>query len=529
MFKNKNYYPFYFVLLFLLGILLGQKLSKSPDNTSYETNKINHILQYIESDYVDSVPLSEMEDVLAEAMMEKLDPHSIYITKEEFSAVNDPLAGKFDGIGVQFRMIHDTVVVIQALENGPSKKAGIRAGDRIVIANADTLAGKHFNSLDIQKHLKGERGSVVDLLVKRAGEKELLKFAIKRDAIPTFSIDAAFMLNKETAYIKLSQFSATTIDEFAEAMKQLSDEGMKKLVLDLRGNTGGYLGAAIFLADDFLEKGRLIVYTEGRNRPKKIYKSSSNTAFGDGELIILQDEISASASEILAGAIQDNDRGLIVGRRSFGKGLVQEQMNYRDGSAVRLTVARYFTPSGRSIQRSYAKGTEDYYNDYYNRLHSKAMFAPDSTQLNDSLKFKTLKGRTVYGGGGIWPDYFIPADTSINFYFYNQLISQSVIYEYAFEYVQKNREELLKKYSDVDAFIRGFKNDDKLYNQFLAQAEVKALKPGKQDISDSKSYILTLLKAEIARNLWEKGFYPVYLQNDRFVEKAMKIMDEKLP
>ena len=521
MLKNKSYYPFYFVLIFLLGILLGQSMMKK-NNSSFADgdNKINNIIHYIESDYVDSVNIQKIEETSIRAMLDNLDPHSIYISEEEFNAANDPLLGKFDGIGVQFRMVHDTVVIILPLENGPSKKAGIRAGDRIIIANKDTLAGKNYNSLDIQKILKGERGSLVNLWIKRKGEKNLIPFSLERAAIPTYSIDAKFMLNKEVGYIKLSRFSASTIDEFDEAMKILNDSGMSKLILDLRGNGGGYLGAAIYIADQFLEKDRLIVYTEGRNRKKQIYRASDDTSFKNGDLIVLIDGNSASASEIVAGAIQDNDRGIIVGRRSFGKGLVQEQTNYRDGSAVRLTVAHYFTPSGRSIQRPYKNGKADYYNDYYHRIISESLLAPDSSLINDSLKFKTLKGKTVYGGGGIWPDHFIAADTSINFSFYNQLLSQSIIYQFAFDYVDKNRKEL-EHFKTVDEFMLGFNKDEILLKQLIQLTDVQKLKPKTKDIKNSKPYILTLLKAEISRNLFEDGFYPVFAKNDEFIKEAL--------
>jgi carboxyl-terminal processing protease len=520
MLENKNYYPFYIALIFLGGLLIGENFSTPKSTSNTENNKILNILNYIKTDYVDSISDREMDKSLIQAMLDKLDPHSVYITKEEFNAANDPLLGKFDGIGVQFRMVNDTVVVILALENGPSKKAGIIAGDRILIANADTLAGKKYSSLDIQSHLKGKSGTPVSLVIKRPNQEKLLHINLKRAPIPTHSIDAEFMLNDSTAYIKLSRFSATTIEEFSDAMSSLNNQGMKKLILDLRGNGGGYLGAAIYIADQFLEKGRLIVYTQGRNRPKKIYKASSDTGFPDGEVVILIDGNTASASEIVSGALQDNDRAVIIGRRSFGKGLVQEQMNYRDGSALRLTVARYYTPSGRSIQRPYTKGKEDYYQHYYKRLYEESLVIPDSTSINDSLKYKTLKGRTVYGGGGIWPDHFILADTNINFTFYNRLLNQSLIYQYAFNYVDKHRKQL-SKYANVNSFKDNFQLSDAFYRDFLLSKNIQKLKPTKKAIQKSKPYILNLLKAEIARNLFEDGFYPVYIENDRFVKAAL--------
>ncbi len=520
MLKNKNYYPFYVVLIFIIGMLIGEKFSTPKSSPNRENNKILNILNYIKTDYVDSISDQEMDKSLIQAMLDKLDPHSVYITKKEFNAANDPLLGKFDGIGVQFRMVNDTVVVILALENGPSKNAGIIAGDRILIANADTLAGKKYSSLDIQSHLKGKSGTPVSLVIKRQNQNKLLHINLNRAPIPTYSIDAKFMLNDTTAYIKLSRFSATSIEEFSKAMSYLNDQGMKKLILDLRGNGGGYLGAAIYIADQFLQKGKLIVYTQGRNRPKKVYKSSSETSFPKGKLILLIDGNTASASEIVSGALQDNDRAILIGRRSFGKGLVQEQMNYSDGSALRLTVARYYTPSGRSIQRPYTKGKEDYYQHYYKRLYEESLKIPDSTSINDSLKYKTLKGRTVYGGGGIWPDHFILADTNINFTFYNHLLNQSLIYQFAFDYVDKHREKL-SKYTNVTSFKNGFKLTNAFYQKFLQSENIHKLKPTKKEIESSKPYILTLLKAEIARNLFEDGFYPIYIENDRFVKAAL--------
>ena len=527
MINHKNYYPLYFILIFLAGILLGQYGFKKKAGSFDNNNKINNIIQYIQNDYVDSVSLSKIEEITIESILAKLDPHSVYISAEEFHAANDPLLGNFDGIGVQFRMINDTVVVILPLNNGPSLKAGIIAGDRIVIADKDTLAGKKFSSLDIQKHLKGERGTQVNLWIKRKGRNDLIPFVIKRAAIPTHSIDAHFMLDDETGLIKLSQFSASTIDEFEKAMEELSKSGMNKLILDLRRNTGGYLGAAIFIADQFLEKGALITYTEGVNRPKTVYKSTGKSPYLKDELILLIDQNSASASEIVAGAIQDNDRGLIVGRKSFGKGLVQEQMNYKDGSAVRLTVARYYSPSGRSIQRPYENGNEDYYTDYYNRIHKEIVNGMDSSSISDSQKYKTLNGRVVFGGGGIWPDHYIAVDTTINFSFYNQLLNRSLIYQFAFDYVEENRAKLTT-YQSVYDFLNTFNQDQVLYNQFINLSEVQKLKPGKKDLLDTKLYILTLLKAEIARNLYEDGFYPVFLQNDNFIAAALKLFNENV-
>lgn len=527
MLKIKSYYPYFFILIFLSGIVIGQRYLQKKSNT-FSKNKIESVLNYISKDYVDSVNMEQLQESAIEEMLTKLDPHSIYISAEEFHAANDPLLGKFDGIGVQFRMVNDTVVVILPLENGPSQKAGIQAGDRIVIANTDTLAGKHYNSLDIQSKLKGDRGTTVNLFIKRKGEKSLLPFLIKRDAIPTYSIDAKFMLNDSIAYIKLSRFSATTIKEFTEAMESLKEEGMKELILDLRGNSGGYLGAAIFIADEFLEKGSMIVYTEGRNRPKETYYATGSSSYIKEKIVLLIDQNSASAAEIVAGAIQDNDRGILLGRRTFGKGLVQEQANFIDGSAVRLTVSRYFTPSGRCIQRSYENGTEAYYNDYYERLHKEMLQSPDSTMIPDSLKYHTRQGRTVYGGGGIWPDVFIPADTSINFTFYNKLINQSIIYQFAFDYVEKNRKEL-GKYKTVDDFKTKFDKSNTLYTQFTELPEVKKLNPTKAEIKDTKNYIITLIKAEIARNLYEDGFYPIYITNDNYIKESLLLLQLNKP
>lgn len=518
----KSYYPFLFVLTFLSGVMLVKINTDNTKTNRIENSKLSLILQQITEDYMDSIQIENLEEKTIESLLQNLDPHSVYISKEDFHAANDDLAGRFDGIGVEFRMIKDTVVVIQALENGPSKRAGIQSGDRLLIANGDTLFGKNLKNTDIQHKIKGEKGTIVNLTVKRVGLSKPLNFVLTREAIPTFSIDAKFMINEETAYLKLSRFSATTTKEIKAALELLIEEGMQNLILDLRGNSGGFLEAAISVSNQFLDKGKTIVFTKGKNRPKDIYKANNNGLFEKGNLILLIDENSASASEIVAGAIQDNDRGIIIGRKSFGKGLIQEQINFKDGSALRLSVSRYYTPSGRSIQKTYENGTAEYYKNYYESIHHSSL---DTSKLKKNEKFKTISGKTVYGGGGIWPDILISYDTAINFSFYNYLQSTSIIYELAYNYAEKNKSNLAN-YKTIQEYLSGFKETKKLVDSLYNSDAVKKLKSNPKDLIDSKPYIEHLLKSEIARIVYPEGFYQVYITNDKFVLKALEKLKE---
>jgi len=490
-------------------------------------NKLQDILRYIEGEYVDSVDAEELTEEAILALLAELDPHSAYISAEEFSAVNDPLLGSFEGIGVQFNMQQDTILVLHVIAGGPSEKAGLRDGDRILRVDGEEVAGRSLSTLDVMRRLKGDKGTRVEVEVLRRGVGQLIPFTIIRDVIPTYSIDISFMPEEGLGYIRLSRFSMTTAEEFDRALNQLNEQGMDKLILDLRGNSGGYLDAAIALADEFLQDDQLIVYTQGRSRPKRFAYSTQDGDFEDRPLVLLIDEGSASASEILAGAVQDNDRGIIVGRRSFGKGLVQEQLQLPDGSALRLTVARYYTPTGRCIQRPYDGGVEQYERDFLQQIHGMRAGHPDSLDFPDSLRYLTPKGKVVYGGGGIMPDVYVSAETDSLLRFYNQLVNAGVIFQYAFDYTDRNRASL-QRFATVNAFNEGFRVDDRLMEEMLQRAYRDGLAEDAEGLAYADSRIRDLMKAYIARNLFsEEGFYPIYLQLDPVYRKALQLLMEE--
>ncbi|HES59716.1 MAG TPA: S41 family peptidase, partial [Caldithrix sp.] len=413
--KLSIYAPLVLAVVFALGIYLGNLLNfQSKDNKislKSEPNKLDLIIDLIESDYVDTVSTSDLIEEAVPYILKNLDPHSIYIPAKDLKQVNEPLEGNFEGIGVQFNLLNDTILVINTISGGPAEKVGLMAGDKIITINDSLFAGKKITNEDVIKNLKGEQGTTVKVGVARIGFDKLLSFEITRNKVPLYSVDVAYMMSEDIGYVKISAFARTTYDEFMQAVNNLHKQGMKKIVLDLRSNTGGYLDAAISIIDEFLEKDKLIVYTEGKARPRYEYKATKNGACLKDELVVLIDSWSASASEIVAGAIQDNDRGTIVGRRSFGKGLVQESSYFRDGSALRLTIARYYTPTGRSIQKSYSKGNDEYELDLLHRYENGEFESADSTVFADSLKFVTKGGKIVYGGGGIMPDVFVAVDT----------------------------------------------------------------------------------------------------------------------
>ncbi len=526
---NKVYTPIIIAMVFVAGMSVGRQFLGGK--TFYQPqveSKINQVMDFISSEYVDSVDLADMELKTINHIIDELDPHSDYIVPEQYHDVVDPLLGNFDGIGVQFRMIRDTVTVMLPLEGGPSLKAGIKAGDRIVMAGDDTIAGKKLSNAEVMKHLKGPRGSKVTLKIVRSHEKDLLTFDIVRDKIPTYSLDATFMINEKLGYIKISKFSATTIEEFNEAMENLLKQGMSQLVLDLRGNSGGYLRAAIEMSDTFLGDKKLIVFTKGRNRPEKRYYARNNGAFEEGALYVLIDENSASAAEIVAGAIQDNDRGAIIGRKSFGKGLVQEQIDFADGSALRLTVARYYTPTGRCIQRPYEEGKDAYYADHFHRMMDDAEGKTDSTQVVDTTRYITPGGRVLYGGGGIMPDVEIVLDTTKNYYFYNRMVRNSIVVEYAIDYYNSHRVEL-EKFDNMQQFGNKMVLKENVYSDLVSIAQQQQLKPSKEEIENSKDLIINTLKAELARLLFgEKAYFYIYLQEDEVFNKALQEMNKPL-
>lgn len=528
--KFTIYLPIFFALVFAIGMYIGLKMngitSYKADVFSFHSdginnNKLNNIINYISGDYVDSIDQNELIETSIQQMLRDLDPHSQYISAEDFNLVNDPLQGNFEGIGIEFRIVEDTITVIHAIPGGPSEKVGIRGGDRIVKIEDTLVAGTGLSSREAMKKLKGDRGTEVNVEIFRRNVSELLDFTIIRDVIPTYSLDVAYKVNDTTGYIKLNKFSNTTYEEFTNALGHLHDEGVNSLILDLRGNVGGYLQAAINIADEFLAKEKLIVYTKGNKRPKRYAYATQKGKFEEGSLIILLDEGSASASEVLAGAIQDNDRGIIIGRRSLGKGLVQEQLNFPDGSALRLTVARYYTPTGRCIQKPYDKGIEEYYMEYYERFINGEMESPDSIKFNDSLKFTTPGGKIVFGGGGIMPDEYVPMDFDDN-EFYSTLIRRGIIYQFAFNYTDKIRNDF-SKFDSWSHYKNDFEVNESLFKQFLEYAEDKGVELNTDEIEHSKQRIKTLLKAYIAQNLYnDEGFYPIFHQVDNIFQKALE-------
>jgi carboxyl-terminal processing protease len=488
------------------------------------TSKLNEVIQYVRSNYVDTIGRSRLEEKSITGLMENLDPHSTYITPAEFHDANDPLLGSFEGIGVQFRMENDSITVILPIANGPSEKIGIKAGDRIVKIEGKNVAGIKISNTDVMRKLKGPKGTRVQVSIFRRGMKDLLEYTITRDLIPTYSMDIAYMPESGTGYIRLNNFSATTHNEVHAALQQLQQSGMKKLILDLRGNGGGYLNAAVDLADEFLPKGRMIVFTKGAHHSKESYYSDGKGLFENGTLLVMIDEFSASAAEIVTGAVQDNDRGIVVGRRSFGKGLVQEQLNMKDGSAVRLTVARYYTPSGRCIQKPYKEGMDNYNSDYYHRYMNGELEHPDSIHFPDSLKFKTLAGKVVYGGGGIMPDIFIPIEKDSTLKFYNLAVNKNLLFQWSFDYTDKYRPQL-SRFKNVDAFEANFQVTDAMYSDFLKYSEKKGLKHEGTNLAENDRRARILIKAYIGRNILDnEGFYPVLNTIDPAFKKAMEIV-----
>lgn len=531
--KITYYLPLVFALVLIIGIYTGIKLapisvynSKALSFKLDGYNKINDIINYISQDYVDSISREELTEDAIAGILENLDPHSMYISAEELVRVNEDLLGNFEGIGVQFRIEQDTIMVLHTINGGPSEQVGVLGGDRIVVIEDSLVAGVGLTDKQAISLLKGSKGSKVKIKVFRRGLPELLEFEITRDVIPTYSLDISYKVNDTIGYIKLNRFSATTYEEFSDALKSLVADGVNTLILDLRGNSGGYLQAAIDIADEFLAENKLIVYTEGKNRPQSSSYATKKGIFHEGEIFILIDEGSASASEIVAGAIQDNDRGTIIGRRSFGKGLVQEQLNFPDGSAIRLTVARYHTPTGRCIQRPYEKGSEEYYNDFFERFTNGELTNADSIPVNDSLKYTTPAGKIVYGGGGIIPDVYVAVEKDDYSQFLNRVLRKGLLYRFAFQYVDKNRT-YLQSYPDARSFRDGFRISGELYREFIAYLEDNGIKQGEVLKPGEKNKLSILLKANIGRTLFDdEGFYPIYHSVDDAFRKTMEIMAE---
>ncbi|HTE31625.1 MAG TPA: S41 family peptidase [Chryseolinea sp.] len=525
--KNSKYQirlPLVLCLGLAAGVFVGASLNtkKGSADVGKDVQKFRDVLTQIQNEYVDTVNTSVLVDDAIQHMLNKLDPHSAYIPAADRIAANEDLRGNFDGIGVEFNIFHDTIVVVSALSGGPSEALGIQSGDKIIKVDDKLLAGIGVTSPDVMKALKGPKGTEVRVTILRR-EKEL-EYKIIRDKIPQYSVDVAYMVDKETGYIKVNRFAATTFEEFHTSLKKLKDQGMKKLVLDLQGNPGGYMNMAIDMADDFLTAGKKIVFTNGKE--KKYNSDASSTArgeFEEGNLIVLMNEGSASASEILAGALQDNDRALIVGRRSFGKGLVQSPFELSDGSELRLTISRYYTPTGRSIQKPYEDGDE-YSRDIISRYNHGEFFHADSIHFNDSLKYATANGRSVYGGGGIMPDYFVPLDTTLNSHYLNELYTSTSIQEYTFGYAENNKAELEKK--GFEYFLKNFVVSDKMLSDLVAVGERNKVKADRKELANKKKLFRVHIKAQIARKLWSNdGFFPVMNETNEIFLQALKLFD----
>ncbi len=481
--------------------------------------------------YVDTVNAGKLTDEAIRGMLSMLDPHSSYTTAEETRKLSEPLNGNFEGIGVQFNILDDTLVVNQTVPKGPSERVGILAGDRIISVNDTVLAGVKMDRADIMKNLRGPKGTVANLKVVRRGVKEVLSFRVIRDKIPLHTVDAAYMIRPGIGFIRLSSFGATSGDEVREAILKLKNEGMQSLILDLEENGGGYMQAAVTVASEFLQQNDMIVYTDGRSVPHQEFRSTGGGQFLEGKLVVLVNDYSASAAEIVSGAIQDQDRGFVVGRRTFGKGLVQRPIEFPDGSMVRLTVSHYYTPSGRCIQKPYEKGKKrQYEEDLMNRFKGGEMMHIDSIHFADSLKYKTLReGRTVYGGGGIMPDYFVPLDTTVYTNFYRQLNLKSVIINSHMKYVDANRKALKKRYKKFDQFNAEYQVPQAELDSVFAAADRMGVKP-KDDVEKEQTLpkLRLVLKALVARDLWEMSEYFAIMNEDSpTVHKALELIAGK--
>ncbi len=523
--------PLIYGVLIALGIFIGNSLNTSLSGganyflnarNANNFNKINDVISYIKQEYVDTVNQEKLVDNSIEKILENLDPHSSYIRAEDLKSVNEPLEGNFEGIGIEFHIQADTIMVVSTIAGGPSEMVGLKPGDRLVFVDDKNVAGIGITNQDVFKKLRGAGGTKVKLKVRRHNFQKLLDFTIVRGKIPIKSIDVAFMVDDKTGYIKISRFAATTYDEYMEAFARLKSSGMQKLIIDLRGNPGGYLDAATMLADEFLPDKKLMVYTEGKSRPRSNHYATSAGSFEQGEIFVLIDEGSASAAEILAGALQDWDRAQIIGRRSFGKGLVQEQTMFPDGSGMRLTVARYYTPTGRCIQKPYADGIDAYNDDLDNRFRHGELGTADSVHFADSLQFKTPAGKIVYGGGGIMPDVFIPIDTTDDNEFTRAVFGLGLVSQFCYDYVDRHRAELMI-YKTAKQFEQQYQPDAKIKSDFIAYAIKGGAKPDEKLINASKNLIHHQLKATLARLLFgNDGFYPVLLKQDKTFLKAVE-------
>lgn len=514
----------YFKLLLFIAIVF---VNSKPVLAQDAVQKMNYFLRLLESQYVEEVNLDSLVEVGISSILEELDPHSVYLTQEDLKKANEPLEGNFEGVGIQFNIIDDTINVVHVIIGGPSQQVGLQDGDKIITVDKDTVAGTGVTNEIVFKKLRGAKGTEVVVGVKRDGEPKVLDFLIVRDKIPLYALDAAYMATDNVGYIKLSRFSATATKEVQTAIDSLKSAGMKNLILDLTGNGGGYLNQAQSLADLFLDSDKLIVYTEGRSQPRQDFNADEKGDFEKGKIVVMIDGSSASASEIVSGAIQDWDRGVLVGRRTYGKGLVQKGYGLPDNSAVRLTMAHYYIPSGRSIQRPYKSGSMKYAEDFIERFESGELFDASKMVLLDSTPYYTNKKRVVYGGGGVMPDVYVPADTSWRSDFYSQLLRSGAFSKFTLKYVNDHRSELNQKYTDLQKFIKGFDVEEGLWEDFMKYAET-------HDIKSEESYDVSIrnmkmqLKAMVAQYLFNsKAYYQIINDLDPIYNKALEVMKDK--
>ena len=509
-----------FVLSIFTSLIFAQGIS------TLQQRKLTNALTAISNLYVDSINDKKLIESTLEGVLKALDPHSSYIPKEEIERINEPLVGSFFGIGIQFQLMEDTLLVVQTISGCPAEKVGVLPGDRIIFIDNQLVAGVKVQNSDVFKRLRGPKGTEVTIKVRRGSKPELMEFKIIRDKIPIFSVDASYMIGKDIGFIKINNFGSSTVQEFEKAFATLQKKGMKQLIVSLQGNGGGYLNAAKMLADEFLSKNRLVVYTQGLNQPKMVEVASASGVFETGKLIFLVDEYSASASEIVSGALQDWDRAIIVGRRTFGKGLVQNQFPLIDGSMMRLTIARYYTPTGRCIQKSYKGGYDKYEHDLVDRYKKGEFLHADSIHFPDSLKYQTMNlKRTVYGGGGIMPDIFVPLDTTKYTSLHRKLVAQGIVNKVCIQFIDKNRADLKKKYNSFDKFKKEFEVDEAFMSQLISASEKEKIKVDSTQLATSKPLIKLQLKALVARDLWEMNeYYQIMDADNESLQKAIEIL-----
>lgn len=525
---NKSIWqPFIYALLIVVGIILGIWLKPNTEGGQFlfkSKNKIGQILSIINEAYVDTIDLDSLEDVAIEELLTQLDPHSVYIPAKDLQQANEGLEGNFEGVGIEFSILDDTIMVANVLKDGPASKVGILPGDRIIKVDTSNVAGIGIKNDQVFKLLRGTAGTKVLVQLFRPDGKRKISYSILRGQIPIYSIDAALMLNNQTGYIKIERFAASTHQEFLEALEKLQAQQLKNLILDLRSNPGGYLSAATEIADEFLNDKKLIVYTEGRTQSRVEYRAENPGNYESGKLIILIDEGSASASEIVSGAVQDWDRGVVLGRRSFGKGLVQEPFKLNDGSAIRLTVSRYYTPAGRCIQKDYTNGLVAYEHEISNRYEDGEVSDETKLKIKDSTIYKTTNGRKVYGGGGITPDVFVAVDTSYINQFYGALFEQSLLSRFTYNYMDANRKKLTSTYQNASTFNASFYVNDVLWNNFISYIKANSSSDFTyQEIKQSEKQVRLLIKAMIARQVWrDEGYFTVLSSEDKMIRKAIE-------